>query len=275
MCGCRIIKEDMLGTDMLKKFSGPLQGNRVIDAIAKLARSPFKSLRKQRRLEALKAALSIAELEDRFSAIHQNNLWGNSESASGPGSSLRYTENLRRELPELFRKFAIKEIFDAPCGDFHWMRHLLPNVDVQYIGGDIVSSLIEANQRFKNDKVSFVHIDLTKDILPRADLMICRDLLFHLSYVDTISVLENFTRSNIAYLLTTTHNNTGGFLNVDIQSGSFRRIDLFSRPYCFPSGTLAAIDDWIKPHYERQMCLWSADQVSVALSALKSNLTPA
>ena len=39
----------------------------------------------------------------------------------------------------------IKRLFDAPCGDFNWMKevHLL---DVDYIGGDIVSSLVLNNK---------------------------------------------------------------------------------------------------------------------------------
>lgn len=96
--------------------------------------------------------------------------------------------------------------------------------------------------------------------------MLCRDCLFHLSFEDTKSVFENYLESNIKFLLTTTHINNSGFLNKDIQTGDFRLIDLFSAPYNFPANPLAVIDDWIPPEPERQMCLWSREQVSLALS---------
>jgi len=96
--------------------------------------------------------------------------------------------------------------------------------------------------------------------------MICRDCLFHLSFQDTKSVLENFIQSNSTYLLTTTHKNMGGsFINKDISTGDFRCIDLFSKPYNFPTDPLYTIDDWIAPDPERQMCLWNREQVLLAL----------
>ena len=51
------------------------------------------------------------------------------------------------------------------------------------MGVDIVSELIEKNKikysRKKN--FDFKFLDLTKNKIPSADLIICRDLLFHLS----------------------------------------------------------------------------------------------
>ena len=142
------------------------------------------------------------------------------------------------------------------------MRLLLPTIDVDYIGADIVHPLIEANKKkYQNDKISFVHLDLIKDVYPTADLMICRDFLFHLSYKDTRSVLRSFVESGISYFLTTTYINDDDFSNREIATGDFRLIDLFSTPYNFSSTPLAAIDDGRK----RRMCLWSRKQVSLAL----------
>jgi hypothetical protein len=224
----------------------------------------------QRRRRAAKRfgeALTLEAVEDRFHAIYESNLWLTTESVSGPGSTLRYTENLRKELPKLITEFSIRQIFDAACGDFYWMKHLLPTIDVGYVGADIVRSLVESNNaKYQNDKVSFVHIDLIKDAFPKSDLMICRDCLFHLSFEDIKSVLKNFVDSGIPYLLTSTHKNNNGFLNTDIRTGSFRLIDLFAAPYNFSQEPLARIDDWIPPWPERQICLWSREQVCEALS---------
>lgn len=58
-------------------------------------------------------------LEDRFTDIYYGNGWTADESVSGQGSTVENTFKLRRQLPELFDKFEIRSIFDAPCGDFN------------------------------------------------------------------------------------------------------------------------------------------------------------
>lgn len=209
--------------------------------------------------------------EDRFTWIYENNHWNSHESFSGTGSTLKYTENIRKHLPYLFEKYSIKTVFDAPCGDFNWMKYLLLNVNISYIGGDIVKKLVEdLNISHGSEKISFVHFDLTRNIPPYADLMICRDCLFHLSYKDTYLVLQNFLLSGIPYLLTTTHiNDNEFFLNKDIITGDFRLIDLFSNPYNFPDDPLESIDDWLEPDPKRQMNLWNRDQISKVMSGFK------
>jgi len=117
----------------------------------------------------------------------------------------------------------------------------------------------------KSIQVPFIHIDLIKANFPQADLMICRDLLIHLSYSDVKSFLKNFVDSGIPYILTTTHKNSG-FANKDIATGDFKLMDLFSHPYNFPTNPLVAFDDWVAPNPEGQMCLWSREQVSNALA---------
>jgi hypothetical protein len=215
--------------------------------------------------------------QERFTWIYNTNAWCGS-TPSGQGSSLGYTANLRGEIPKLLRDYSIQIIFDAPCGDFNWMRHVLTEVDIQYIGADIVHPLISSlNGKYGDAKTSFIHMDLIKDKFPNADLMICRDCLFHLSFLDIESVLRNFLLSGIPYLLTSTYINRGRFVNRDIRTGEFRLIDLFSSPFNFPTDPLLRIDDWVPPHPERQMCLWSKAQVDGALAsfnvALRAHLS--
>jgi hypothetical protein len=210
-------------------------------------------------------------IEGRFTAIYRSNYWGSKESVSGSGSTLLYTENLRNKLPYLLQKYSIKSVFDAPCGDFNWMHLLLEKINVIYIGGDIVKDLINShNLNYKNNNTNFIHIDLTQDKFPHADLMICRDCLFHLSYQDTKLVLNNFINSGITYLLTTTHKNIIGFQNKDISTGLFRTIDLFSTPYLFESNPFVRIDDWMYPEPERELCLWHRDQIITTLNSWKT-----
>jgi hypothetical protein len=249
---------------VLSKLKKSFQNEGVIVTIIKIIYYPIKLI-KYKKLQRL--LLSLKSNEDKFTWIYKNNYWSSNESFSGTGSTLEYTKNLRKELPNLFSRYSIQKVFDAPCGDFNWMSHLLPLVKIKYIGGDIVKPLIDnLNIKYKSDRISFLHFDLIREIPPEVDLMICRDLLFHLSFQDTKSVLENYIKSKSTYLLTTTHKNIdSSFINRDILTGNFRRIDLFSKPYNFPTNPLYCIEDWLFPDPERQMCLWDRKQVLLAL----------
>jgi hypothetical protein len=217
-------------------------------------------------------AQSILNIESTFNYIYKNNLWHSNESVSGPGSELFYTENLRKELPKLFSNYNIKSVLDAPCGDFNWMKEVLKNTDIIYYGGDIVYDLIDKNQlAYGSKNVNFLHLDITCSNLISADLIICRDCLFHLSFQSIRNFFLNFIKSDIKYILTTTHYNEANFQNCDIDDGGFRLIDLFASPFFLTPDPLEKIEDWIPGHPKRMMCLWSKNQIEKALPFL-SNL---
>jgi hypothetical protein len=248
---------------LVNKFRYHLRNDGLLPTIRRASRYLRLRLRGKKKWEEV---ANYATVEEKFQAIYEHNLWGNDESVSGAGSTFRQTVNLREQLPKVFTDYSVTKVFDAPCGDFNWMKHLLPTVDVDYIGGDVVPALIAANtESFANDRVSFLDLNLITDDYPHADLMICRDCLFHFSYADTTSALRKFLESGIPYLLTTTHTNSTGFENRDIETGDFRLMDLFKAPYSFPSPPLLVIDDWLPPEPERQMCLWSREQVASVL----------
>lgn len=205
-------------------------------------------------------------LEERFSWIYEENYWGNQDSKSGNGSSLEYTEKIRGSLPVIFDKYAIKSVLDAPCGYFHWMRHVVVGKTVRYIGADIVPQLISKLQaEYEEQNISFVTLDLTSEPMPPADLLFCRDLLFHLSFDDARKVLENYLEAGIPYILTTSHELRGIDRNLDIISGDFRMVDLTIHPFNFPAAALEIIPDFKPPDPERNMKLWTRRDVAIAL----------
>lgn len=217
-----------------------------------------------------KCILSNSSIEEKFTWIYKNKYWGNHETVSGTGSTLEYTANLRKELFFILNDHSISSIFDAPCGDFNWMQKFLSVNNVNYIGGDIVRPLIDdLNISYKTSNTNFIYFDLTKNIPPYADLMICRDCLFHLSNKDIQKVLSNFILSKIPFLLTTTHKNSNQkIINLDIYSGDFRLLDLMAEPFNLPSVPLYEFDDWMPPEPERKMCLWSAEQIKSSIRDL-------
>lgn len=203
------------------------------------------------------------EMHDSFTRIYETNGWNNQESRSGPTSTLHWTVNLRKELPRLLHKFGVQRLFDAPCGDMNWMRKLLKEISVEYIGGDIVEPMIEQHKSDPElrERATFMLLDLTRDRLPSADLMLARDFLIHLSFEDTLAFMRNFAASDIRYLLTTSHINKGKFENRDIRTGSWRWIDLFQPPYNFPDDTVDQIFDGKNDRY---LYLWTRAQIADA-----------
>lgn len=167
-----------------------------------------------------------------FTDIYRNNSWADPESVSGRGSTLERTVVIRRELPALLAELGIGSLLDAPCGDFNWMQR----VDlgrVEYTGADVVPQLVAQNNlRYGGAGRRFVVRDITKDALPQADLVLCRDCFIHLSFKHTRAAVSNFKRSGAAYLLATTHVNERE--NVDIESGGGRYVNLRLPPFNFP-----------------------------------------
>jgi hypothetical protein len=213
----------------------------------------------------IKKILSYSSIEQRFTAIYTSNYWDDDYSASGPGSNLESTKIVTEQLPLLINKFNIYSILDAPCGDFYWMKNVLDKVDVNYLGADIVGKIIDVNnKKYQSQKINFTKLNIISDSLPSSDLMICRDCLFHFSYNDIFMFFNNFINSNIKFLLVTSNENeTNKFLNKDIMTGDFRKIDLFSEPFNFSKIFLFSIKDQDKLEISnyKHLYLFSHNQI--------------
>ena len=119
----------------------------------------------------------------------------------------------------------------APCGDFNWMKEIRADLDVDYIGVDIVKELVDHRQRrYGDERTRFAHLDITRDPLPTADLMMARDFFIHLSFADANCAIENFLRSGMEYLLTGTAPVGDMVVNNDMRTGKARRRCLYPCP---------------------------------------------
>jgi hypothetical protein len=185
--------------------------------------------------------LSELGLRKKFERIYETNLWSDPESRSGVGSSLDATRVVRAELPKALRRLEARTLLDVPCGDFTWMARVdLSGID--YIGGDIVATIVEKNNRLHSSSSRrFMDLDLTRDSLPAADVLLCRDCLVHLSYANIRAVLANVARSSIRYLLTTSF--PGRNDNYDVADGDWRALDLEAPPFSFPEPVLTIVEE--------------------------------
>ena len=158
-------------------------------------------------------------------------------------------------------------MLDAPCGDYNWFRLIVWKNEIDYIGGDIVKPLIESNQaRYGGERTKFVLLDIVNDPLPEAELWICRDCLFHFSERDIMLTINNFLKSNIRYLLTTSHPDCN--INHDIPTGSFRPLNLQLPPYSFGQPVFR-INDWNKGWLAKHLVLWERETLKNRLALNK------
>ena len=164
-----------------------------------------------------------------FTHKYIHNTWGNSESKSGPGSTVNANSNLLELLEEFINQNSCKSLTDCGCGDFNWMKLFNFNSLEKYTGLDIVDEMIQENStKYSNDKICFKVCDLINDSIPKSDIIMCKDVLFHLSYADALAALENIKKSGSTYLISTTFLD---YQNSDIVTGEWRPINLESAPF--------------------------------------------
>ena len=200
-----------------------------------------------------------------FEKIYKSNYWGSSETRSGPGSDLKNTQNIIHELPKIILKYKIQKVLDIPCGDFNWMKKVLYKLDIDYLGCDIVNDLININKKlYSSEKIKFTKLNLIKDKLPYADLLICRALFFHLDFSSINKILINLRQSNLKYVLLTNCPRSVNYINQDIPTGQYRDLDLFKPPLFFPNNYLYKFKDVNSldlDKVEQEMILWKKDDL--------------
>lgn len=209
--------------------------------------------------------LALKSKEAIFTEYYKNNKWGDSSSRSGSGSNLDQTLALRQALPQIFTTYNIKTLLDIPCGDFYWFQTVKLSKEMTYVGADIVQDLIDKNDDMHSkENVRFKKLDITNDNLPCSDLIIVRDCFIHLSLADIKKALNMIKKSQSTYLLTTHFFDC--IKNVDIPTGSFRRINLTIEPFNFPEPAYVIKEGCTESNgkfYDKSMGLWRIDQLCV------------
>jgi len=168
----------------------------------------------------------------------------------GVGSTIKTTIVIREFLERVIVEHNIKSISDAACGDYSWMK-LVNKYGASYVGYDINDEMLK-NLNYEN--VKFECIDITKSILPKTDLIICRDCLFHLTTENGVKAIDNFKHSGSKYLMSTTYDIND---NVEIDFNfskkyGFRKVNLKIDPYKLGE----PIDRVYESDWNRFFCLW-------------------
>lgn len=162
-----------------------------------------------------------------FDDIYGKNGWG---FGSGHGSLPRVTKGYRKFLEDFLLENGINNVVDYGCGD--WQFSSLVNWhDAKYTGFDLVESLVEKNNtRYGSAMVEFKVAPNSFSKLPRADLLIVKDVLQHWPTKDVQKFLTAVA-PKYKYMLLTNCIEPRDELNIDIKLGGFRPLDLRKKPF--------------------------------------------
>ena len=133
----------------------------------------------------------------------------------GRGSTLPNTAYLRERLPVIAARYGIRTVVDAGAGDLHWMSHV--KWDVEYQGFDLIPRHKDVQE-----------LDIAMEVLPKADLILCRFVIGHLDPVNAMMAVQNFKASGSTYLLASNPEHSD--YNTDLY-GTFNKWDLSSEPF--------------------------------------------
>ena len=264
-----------------------------------------------------------------FDVVYQHDLWGDGGlgGGSGPGSTLDATRTISALLLHVILTLGTNSVLDAPCGAMVWMPGVLkaaddlravpglarmpggtgglhasePKPPIQYTGIDIVESIIASSSiSFKSQRNwRFVRADVSDPQLQLAphDLVLCRDLFFHLSMDKISAALRTFHRSGSTWLIAT-HNAHAVGPNVDhaswnagfaptvrgeavvlpagytggLNEGGYRPVNLRLPPFNLPAPEWEWVE-WRHPtasSWDKVLCMWRLDAILSACQSAES-----
>ncbi len=159
--------------------------------------------------------------------VYDKNLWGVGEGRfySGEGSYCdKIVKPYLTAVANFLSSFETRlTVCDLGCGDFNVGKHLVQHTH-KYIAIDIVPELISYNeQKFKDDRLTFLNLDISKELLPAGDCALIRQVLQHLSNREIQNCMPKLNAYR--YVILTEHVPNGHFTpNIDIISGQGTRL---------------------------------------------------
>ncbi|MBO3117122.1 class I SAM-dependent methyltransferase [Winogradskyella sp. DF17] len=172
--------------------------------------------------------------------IYEKHFWGGNDfdfySGEGSHNSKIVNPYLDSVVAFLSSHNNALTVCDLGCGDFNIGKQLAPFTS-KYIGIDIVDALIERNKGlFMADNIEFECLNIATHQLPRADCVILRQVLQHLSNEEIKMIVNKLI--DFKYIVLTEHLPLGNFEpNKDIITGQSIRlkhnsgVDILAPPF--------------------------------------------
>ena len=106
-------------------------------------------------------------MEQVFTYIYENNIWGNNlnnkySGSSGDGSTIEFNKDTYINFVQNFIKdHNITSVVDLGCGDFRCGGLIYDELDVKYTGYDVYKKVVDFNTSNRSGtKYNFIHLDL-------------------------------------------------------------------------------------------------------------------
>jgi len=165
-----------------------------------------------------------------FTHIYETGVWGK-PWFSGGGSTVVECVPYMQLLQNILKKYHIKSVADIGCGDWLFSRHI-DWAGINYNGYDVVKHLIETNQKeFGTDNINFKHADFTTQDIPQADLLLCKEVLQHVTNEDVHYFITHCLPKFKYCLIVNEVDYNGSSDNPDQIRGETRKIDLTRAPF--------------------------------------------
>lgn len=169
-----------------------------------------------------------------FDSIYQTGEWGkdsNNEGTSGSGSSLDNAKPYFYFLQDFLKEKNITSVVDAGCGDWQFSRFI--NWDnINYIGYDASKIVIEKNTKaFAKKNIRFIHENFINTDMPKADLLIMKEVLQHLSNENVHSALKQLSKYKYVIIVNDVDPITFKAANLNIRDGEYRLLDVTTNPF--------------------------------------------
>jgi SAM-dependent methyltransferase len=169
-----------------------------------------------------------------FSSIYQHGVWG---GGSGAGSNIERTALYAGLVQHLIASRSVRSIVDLGCGDWRFSRHL-DFAGVDYLGVDVVPAVIAANNaQFARAGIRFELADVASFPLPACDLVLCKDVLQHLSNSNVLRVFSQLAHGR-CWLIT----NDFHPVNENCENGDTRPLDPTAAPFSVPARPVLAFN---------------------------------
>ncbi len=166
-----------------------------------------------------------------FTSIYEKGVWGKDSQGrgvSGDGSDPKNVRPYKEFLESFLKEFSIQSVVDLGCGDWQFSKDISWN-GIQYTGIDVVESVVRENiNKFANKHINFTQMDATQEALPSADLLICKEVLQHLPFIDIYRIINQFKKFKYCLVTEEIGNSSQ---NKDIQRGSTHHLDLTAPPF--------------------------------------------
>ena len=111
-------------------------------------------------------------------------------AGSGVGSSPKYCWDYVTALQSFLEHHGVRSVLDVGCGDWQFSQ-FINWAGIKYTGMDVVRAVIDQNrQKFDDRHLKFVYGDALVDELPKADLLIVKDVIHHLKHKDVQRMVD-------------------------------------------------------------------------------------